>query len=238
MNLLSEFLEKHEFESYEDFTSNFKLKIPENFDYARDVVDRYAEMAPDQLAIDWCDDEGRERKFTFADVSSLSKKAASLFLSLGINPGDRVLTLLRRRWEYWICAVALHRIGAVVVPASVQLTSKDIIYRVNSASAAMIIALNDEHVKQELSPCLRLCPQLSCIAMVGDSEVPSEYIDFTGTLESYPEYNEPSTLTNDDEMVIYFTSGTSGYPKMPSPAGWRSPPLPADRRSRFGQGRR
>lgn len=214
MNLLSEFLEKYEFESYEDFTQNFKLKIPENFDYARDVVDRYAEAAPEQTAIVWCDDEGGERILSFAEVSSLSKKAASYFVSLGIRAGDRVLTLLRRRWEYWICAVALHRIGAVVVPASVQLTTKDIVYRVNSASATMIIALNDDHVKEQLAPCLRSCPQLSCILLAGGGEIPNGYLDFTDKFIEYPEYNKPSECTNSDEMVIYFTSGTSGYPKM------------------------
>jgi len=157
MEIINTYLPRTEFNSYEDFKQNFTINVPEDFDFARDVVDRWAKEEPGKRALLYCDDFGKEITFTFDDISELSKKAAAYFLSLGIKAGDRVLTLLRRRYEYWICAVALHRIGAVVVPASIQLTTKDIAYRVDAAKVKMILALDDEFVLTQVAPLKDMC---------------------------------------------------------------------------------
>ncbi len=213
MELLKNYMPQTEFESYEEFAEKFKIVVPENFDFARDIVDEWARLEPEKIALVYCDDTGFERTFTFTEISERSKKMASYFASLGIEPGDRVITLMRRRWEYWILAVALHRMGAVLVPASIQLTTKDIAYRVNSAEAKMIIAIDDDFVKTQLKPVPEQCETLKHIVLVGDEPIEG-YCDLNREYEKFDLYEEPVCRTNDDEMVIYFTSGTSGYPKM------------------------
>ena len=213
MELISKYLPRTEFGSYDDFMENFKLNVPEHFDFARDIVDEWARLEPEKLALLYCDDAGCEKRITFSEVSERSKRAASYFESMGIKKGDRVLTLLRRRWEYWIIAVALHRLGAVVIPASIQLTTKDIVYRINTSDTKYVIAVEDDFVLMQVDGIKDSCPTLEKIFEVGDS-VRHPYIDFCAEYMNYPEMKGYSGRSNDDEMVIYFTSGTSGYPKM------------------------
>ncbi len=213
MELIKNYLERTEFESYEDFKKNFKLTVPADFDFARDIVDKWAEIEPDKRALVYCNDSDLHRNFTFSEISHYSKKAAAYFKSLGIKKGQRVLTLLRRRWEYWIIAVALHRIGAILVPASIQLTTKDIAYRVNEAKVKMVIAINDDFVISQVSDLKVKCEGLNHIITVGDSKVEG-FEWFNEKFESFEEEQRYSGLKNSDEMIIYFTSGTSGYPKM------------------------
>ncbi len=213
MEIINDYLPRTEFENYADFKENFKIDVPRNFDFARDVVDKWARYEPDKRALLYCNDDGECREFSFSEISELSKRAASYFKCMGINPGDRVLTFLRRRWEYWIVAVALHRIGAVVVPASIQMNEKDISYRVNAASAKAIVAIDDPYVLTQIEHLREKCESLREIVLVGQGPIPSGYRDFS-VFESFPSYENYSGLSNDDEMVIYFTSGTSGYPKM------------------------
>lgn len=214
MEIINDFLPRTEFESYSDFKKNFKLNVPRNFDFARDVVDKWAEYEPEKLALLYCTDDGEEKRITFAEVSEKSKRVASYLRSLGIGMGDKVLTLMRRRWEYWIIAVAIHRIGAVVVPASIQLMEKDIAYRVKAASVKAIIGIKDDYVISQVENLKNICPTLKEIILVGDNGVPEGYRDFTAEYAGFEPYQKYSRLTNDDEMIIYFTSGTSGYPKM------------------------
>lgn len=213
MELIKNYLPRTEFASYEDFKENFTIHVPDDFDFARDIVDMWAEHEPDKTALVYCNDDGFARKFSFAELSQLSKRAAAYFISLGIKPGDRILTLLRRRYEYWICAVAMARIGAVVVPASIQLTEKDIIYRVDSAKAKLVIALNDPFVLEQVKNLREKCPSLLDVLVVGD-QPQEQYRDFNQEYIEYDEWNHYSGCANSDEMIIYFTSGTSGYPKM------------------------
>lgn len=213
MELLNNYMPQTLFSSYEEFAEKFKITVPENFDFARDIVDKWAELEPEKKALVYCDDLGTERILTFAEISEKSKRAAQYFASLGINAGDRVITLLRRRWEYWIIAVALHRMGAVLVPASIQLTTKDISYRIDSAEAKMLIAIDDEFVRKQIEPLRGKCEALQHIVIVGDNPI-NDYHDFNGEYAKFDLYDKPINRTNNDEMVIYFTSGTSGYPKM------------------------
>lgn len=213
MELVKNYLPRTEFESYEDFQSNFKIQVPDGFDFSKDIVDKWAKDEPDKTALVYCNDDGFEKIFSFSELSRLSKQAATYLLSLGIKPGDRVLTLLRRRYEYWICAVAMARIGAVAVPASIQLTEKDIVYRVNNADVKLVIALNDPFVLKQVKNLKKKCPSLLDILVVGD-QPQAQYRDFNQEYLKCAEWNNYSGLTNDDEMIIFFTSGTSGYPKM------------------------
>lgn len=213
MELINNYLKKTDFTSYEDFCEGFELTVPKGFDFARDIIDEWAKAEPDKLALVYVDDTGDDKYFTFSDISLLSKKAASYFLSKGIGKGDRVLTLLRRRYEYWICAVALHRIGAIVVPASIQLTTKDIAYRVNEAKVKAILAVNDDFVLEQIEGIGNICPSMEFISLIGGSNIP-EYDDFSCEYLEYEPCETYSELTNDDAMLMYFTSGTSGYPKM------------------------
>ncbi len=215
MELITNYLKQTQFTSYEDFCENFKLEVPDDFDFSRDIVDEWADKEPEKLALIYVDDNGKEKDFTFSDISALSKKAATWFIHMGISKGDRVLTLLRRSYEYWICAVALHRIGAIVVPASIQLTTKDIVYRVNEANVKAILAINDSFVLEQISDIKDRCCELEFIALtdINNEEIQDgykkldEYMDF----EPFEGY---SGLSNDDAFLMYFTSGTSGYPKM------------------------
>ncbi|MBQ4337914.1 MAG: AMP-binding protein [Clostridia bacterium] len=214
MEILNDYLPRSEFESYSDFKKNFKITVPRNFDFARDVVDRWANFEPDKRAVLYCTDDGFSKTLTFTDISEMSRRAATYFMNIGIKKGDRVVTLLRRRWEYWICAVALHRIGAVVVPASIQLNTKDIAYRIKAAEAKMLLAIDDSYVLSQIEPLKGMCRSLKEIVIVSDGNAPEQYRDFHAEYAECDFFNGYSGLGNDDEMVIYFTSGTSGYPKM------------------------
>ncbi len=213
MELLNNYLPRIDFDDYDDFKQNFSINVPEQFDFARDIVDGWAKLEPGKRALLYTNDSGCTREFTFREISELSKRAASYFISLGIKKGDRVFTLLRRRWEYWICAVALHRIGAVVVPGSVQLTEKDILYRINAAQAKLLLAVNDSFVTEQIKDLLQKCDSLRHILIAGDSAADG-FKYFNSEFIKHEPYSERPEAANSDEMVIYFTSGTSGMPKM------------------------
>ena len=213
MELLNNYMPQTEFSSYEEFSEKFKLNVPEKFDFARDIVDEWAKQEPEKIALIYMDDDGNEKTLTFSEISERSKRMASYFKSLGLNAGDRVITLMRRRWEYWVLAVAIHRMGAVLVPASIQLTTKDISYRIDSAEAKMLIAIDDEFVRKQIEPLMEKCETLQNILLVGDGEI-TDYKDLNAEYEKFDLYEEPVNRENKHEMVIYFTSGTSGYPKM------------------------
>ncbi|MBE6903231.1 MAG: acetyl-CoA synthetase [Ruminococcaceae bacterium] len=203
------------FESYEDFKKNFKINIPENFNFARDVIDDYAQNAPDQKALVWCNDEGQEKIFTFSDISRLSKKAANALRSLGIKKGDRVLLMVKRRYQYWYINPAICRLGAVIIPATHQLTEKDIKYRIQKANVSLIIVANDPYLTNALND---LKPQMPDVKMATISGKCDGFIDFDELVEKASEdFVEPTgdeMPKNNDLMLLYFTSGTTGMPKM------------------------
>lgn len=214
--LLNRFLEKIKFDSYEDFKKNYKLKIPDNFNFGFDVVDEWAKYDPQKRALVWCNDHGDEHIFTFNDIKRLSNKAANLFLSLGLRKGDRVMLFLGRRWQYWVCAVALHKIGAILVPASTQLTAKDIAYRNNAAGIKAIVAMSDDYVTGQIEQAIPGSPTVEHRILVGEPK--SGWLDFDREIEKYSEvFDRPadeSATKNHEIFLTYFTSGTTGMPKM------------------------
>jgi len=214
--MLDKFLSKLDFNSYEDFYENFKINIPDNFNYAYDVVDVIASETPDKTAMVWCDDKGDEAGFSFAQMKYYSDKAANFFRNNGIKKGDPVMLVLKRRYEFWFCLLGLHKIGAICIPATHLLTTKDIVYRCNAADIKMIVSVADDEVIKHVEASMPDSPTLKTKALVGGKR--DGWIDFKSELEkSSAEFERPSgaeATKNADIMLLYFTSGTTGMPKM------------------------
>ena len=210
--MLDRFINREAFSSYEEFKKEFRINIPENFNFAFDVVDEWAKREPSKKALLYLDDHGFEKEFTFTEVSLLSRKEASFLVSLGIKKGDRVMTFLRRRWEYWITAVALHRIGAVLIPSSVQMTKKDIAYRANTAGVKAIIAAADDYAISQIEAAMPICETVENFILAGAKR--ERWLDLDESILSSEPYDKERVTVNDDPLIIYFTSGTTGMPKM------------------------
>ena len=213
--ILSKYCPRIEFDSYEDFYDNFKIDVPENFNFAYDVVDEWARIEPDKKALVWINDAGEEREFTFTDISLLSNRAANAFKKLGIRKGDVVMMMLRRRWEYWVCAMALCKIGASIIPATIQLTSKDIAYRANSAAVKMLICVDDDYVVEQVEGALPNSPSIKEKVLVAGKR--DGWLSFDELIKDESDQWERPTGEDatqiDDIMLIYFTSGTTGNAK-------------------------
>lgn len=217
MALYNHFLvEDREFTSYEDLKKNCKLKAPENFNFAYDIVDRYAAETPDKRALVWCDDNGEEHIYTFAQMSADSKRTAYFLTTQGIKKGDAVMLILRRRYEFWWFMLALHRIGAIAVPATDQLLEKDIEYRTNAAEIKMIVSFDSPALLAEIEKAMRNSKTVEKLVTVGLER--EGWVHFHSEVQKYaPEFPRPQgdlATHNEDPMLMYFTSGTSGYPKM------------------------
>ncbi len=215
--MLERFLERTEFSSYEDFKENYALRIPENFNFGYDVIDEWAKTHPEKPALVWTDDAGREKRFTFGEVKKWSDKAASMFQSLGIGKGETVMLMLKQRPEVWFCMIGLHKLGAIVIPATYQLTAKDIVYRCNAASIAMICAAEDEYVVSQVDAARADCPTLRHTSILGD-HIPDGWRSMRKDMDNASaDWQRPTgknATTNRDGMLIYFSSGTTGMPKM------------------------
>ncbi len=217
MNFYSDYVENGTvYTDYEDLKKNFKIKVPENFNFAYDIVDRYASLAPEKRAMVWCDDLGEEKIFNFKEISEKSKQTANYLVKHGIKKGDTVMLILRRRYEFWYFILALHRIGAIAVPATNQLLTKDIEYRTNAAQIKMIVSYDDEPVQNRIDEAMPASPSVKELVTVGKAR--KGWQCFYDELESLSkEFERPSgenATHNDDIMLLYFTSGTSGNPKM------------------------
>lgn len=212
--ILDQFLEQTVFTSTQDFKDNYKVKIPENFNFGYDVVDKWAEIAPDKKAICWANDEGAHIDFTFKDIKEHSDKTASFFQSIGIEKGDMVMLILKRRYEFWLSMIALHKIGAIAIPATHLLTPKDIIYRNNAADIKAVICVKDDLVMEHIDIALPESPSLKIRVVCGETDREG-WIDFhEGAQNAAPFVRPEHVNTNDDLSLLYFTSGTTGEPKM------------------------
>ena len=212
--MLERFVEKTCFTSQEDFVNNLKIKAPENFNFGYDVVDAWAKEQPNKRAICWTNDKGEHIDFSYADLKEKTDKTAAYFQSLGIGKGDMVMLILKRRYEFWYSIIALHKLGAVVIPATHLLTEKDIIYRCEAADIKAIVAVGETVVLDHIKNALPKCPSVKNVISVGP-EIYEGFDDFTKGIENAGEFVRPENVnTNDDISIIYFTSGTSGNPKM------------------------
>lgn len=212
--MLEKFLERTTFESLEDFQKNFKIKVPENFNFGYDIVDAWAETNPQKRALCWTNDKGEYRSFTFADIKRHSDRTASFFMRLGITKGDRVMLMLKRRTEFWFCIVALHKIGAIAIPATHLLTPKDLIYRNNAAEIKMIVSADDPDMIAHIDASLPESPSVKEVVAVG-SYKSRRWINYAEGVAKAPEFVRPANVnTNEDISLLYFTSGSTGQPKM------------------------
>jgi acetyl-CoA synthetase len=214
--ILSKYVNRTEFNSYEDFKADFKINIPENFNFAYDVVDETAIESPEKIAMVWCDDCGNESTFTFGQMKYYSDKAANFFRSAGIRKGDPVMLILKRHYEFWFCTVALNKIGAITIPATHLLSTKDIIYRNNAADIKMIVTIADPLVIRHIEESESESPTLKQKVVVGMDR--NGWLNFTAGMEKSSEIfirpAEDEATLNSDIMLLYFTSGTTGMPKM------------------------
>lgn len=189
----------------------FELNYPENFNYGYDVIDSIAKATPDKRALVWCNTEGDERFFTFGDIMELSNKAANVFLESGIKKGDRILVLLKRHYEYWIVAIALHKIGAVLIPSTHMLTVSDMVYRFKGADVKAVVTTADGDVHERV------------LEAVKESGLSIQLWSVQKDIEGFRNLNKDmeaasAALMRQDThalepMLMYFTSGTTGYPK-------------------------
>ncbi|MFW5868022.1 MAG: AMP-binding protein, partial [Armatimonadota bacterium] len=213
--MLERFLEQTSFSSYEDFRENFRVKVPERFNYAWDVVDEIAAAEPDRRALVWCNEHGDRAEFSFGDLKTQSDRVAALFAELGIGRGDAVMLILRRRYEYWFCLLALHKLGATAIPATHLLTAKDIGYRNNAADVKVIVAVNEDRVTEAVDAAAPASRTLAHRVIVGGTR--EGWISFEDEMSVERDFSRPTgdaAPTNDDTMLLYFTSGTTGMPKM------------------------
>ena len=214
MDLLNRFLEKSDFSSYEDFMQNYHVIVPEHFNFGYDVIDAYAEIAPQKEAILWTNDRGDVKHINYAEYKRLSDQAASYLLTLGIERGDCVMLILKRRIEWWITMVALHKIGAVAIPATHLLTDKDIIYPCHEADIKAIVAVGDDQILRNIYAARAFCPTLKHCISIGP-EVPQGWDNYWQGLMMAPDFVSRKGLNDThDNFLMYFTSGTSGEPKM------------------------
>lgn len=212
--MLERFIKQTEYSSTEDFADNFKVNIPENFNFGYDVVDEWAKTNPDKKALCWVNDKGEHYNFTFSQIKEQSDRAASYFLSLGIGNGDKVMLILKRRFEFWFAIIGLHKIGAIAIPATHLLTKKDIIYRNNAATIKAIVSTDDEIVIKHIEDAMSESPSVEHLIVCGEN-VPSGWDNFHKGIGQTKPFNRPKQVnSNNDISLLYFTSGTTGDPKM------------------------
>ena len=212
--MIEHFLKQTAFNNNEDYRKHLEFIIPENFNFAYDVMDRWAQEDPDRLALLWVNEQDECKKFTFKDIKTQTDQAASYFLKLGIRKGDMVMLILKRHYEFWLSILALHKIGAIAIPATHMLTKKDIVYRNNKAKIKAIICVGDDYVLTQVRNSLPESPSLKILVSVGPI-IPQEFHNWHEEWETARTFQRPQDVnTNDDIMLTYFTSGTSGEPKM------------------------
>ena len=212
--MLERFVKQTKYTSQEDFRKNFKIEVPVNFNFGYDVVDAWAAEQPDKKAILWTNDQGMEHQYTFAELKEKTDATASYFQSLGIGHGDMVMLVLKRRVEFWFSIIALHKLGAVAIPATHLLTKKDIVYRCNAADIKMIVCAGENVITDHIIEAMPACPTLKHVVSIGPG-MPEGFKDFQeGIAHAAPFEKSAQPNTNDDIMLMYFTSGTTGEPKM------------------------
>lgn len=187
------------------------LNYPDNFNFGYDVVDEYAAVSPDKRAMVWCNVENEEHIFTFLDVKRYSNKMANVFREYGIGRGDRVMLVLKRHYEYWFAAVALHKLGAVMIPATHMLTVDDFVYRINASGVKAIVCTAQDDVPSTIKQALgksEKTPRLWCVQKDVEG-----FFNLTSQMETASDVFDRVETSAADPMMLYFTSGTTGYPK-------------------------
>lgn len=212
--MLEKFISQTKFSSTQDFKENYRLQIPDNFNFAYDVVDEWAKTNPEKRALCWSNDKDEHIDFTFKEIKEQSDRAASFFQSIGIGKGDMVMLILKRRYEFWFAIIGLHKIGAVAIPATHLLTQKDIVYRNNAANIKAIVSVDDDIVINHIKEAVSESPDVSHYIVCGEN-TPDGWLNFNKELKEAKSFVKPDHVNdNHDIMLLYFTSGTTAQPKM------------------------
>ncbi len=211
--MISRFLKTVEFSDYDDFLHNYSVNIPDDFNFGYDVVDAYAAEQPEKVAITWVNDRGQSQRVSYRRLKNVSDRCASFLMEIGVKKGDRVMLILKRRLEWWYTMVALHKIGAVAIPATHMLTEKDIIYRCYMAGISCIVACGDNDILTHVQLARRQAPSLRQLVSIGPS-VPNGWYDYWRGLDEAEPFVAPDRGSVTDNFLLYFTSGTTGEPKM------------------------
>ena len=188
---------------------SIETSFDDNFNFAYDVIDKFAEECPDKLAMVHRSMDGRDTRFTFGDLKRLTNKAANALKSLGIKRGDPVMLLLKRRYEFWISILAIHKLGAIAIPTSHMVSSEDIKERINISGAKAVICVNSEQICDKVERAVSGHDVIQIV--VGDNY--KDTISFAGIMEEASEELDRISTDVNDNMLYYFTSGTSGAPK-------------------------
>ena len=219
MPIYEQFIGRHRdnYATLEDLQKNYKVTYPDTFNFAYDVLDVIAERTPDKLAMLWVSNDGLDRRFTFGEMAKLSNKAANFFSGQGINKGDLVMLVLKRGYEFWYCMMGLHKIGAIAVQATHLLMAKDYVYRMNAGKIKMLVMTGDSDCTEHVDEAFDQYETLKIRAVTRGKKV-SGWIDFDTSLAAQsdvwarPEGEADTKVT--DPMIMSFSSGTTGYPKM------------------------
>ncbi len=202
--------------SYEEFIQQFRMDIPENYNFAFDLVDKTAQDDPTRPAMVHVGPEGERREFDFAFFRSASSRLANALAGQGIGKGDRIMLILYRRVEYWVAMLALHKIGAIPIPSPSLLTVHDIEYRVNFAK--MKAAIVEDSITDRIEEARATCPTLTTFVQVGDKPLPGGWLNYAAICQAasddLPRPSKREAPGGRDPMVIFFSSGTTGNPKM------------------------
>ena len=217
MSMLKQFVNRTEFSSYEDFRDHLVIRVPENFNFAYDVVDATAAAEPARRAMVWCNDAGEGRDVTFAELKAGSDRAAQLFRKHGVRKGDTVLLILKGRLEFWHALLGLHKLGAIGVPATHMLTEHDLAYRFERASIRMVVTVPDEALEEAIDRAAAKTAGAP-VAKVKLAGARAGWLDFAAEMQAVDgRWTRPTgaeATQNGDTMLIYFSSGTTGQPKM------------------------
>ena len=218
--MIERFLTQTKFTSEDDYAKHLHFIVPENFNFAYDVMDAWAEEKPDKVALLWTSERGEEVSTTYREFKEQTDKTAAYFMQLGIKHGDKVMLILKRHYQWWLSMMALCKVGAIAIPATHMLTVHDIVYRNQSASVKYIICANDEYITEQITKAMPDSPTVKALVAVNalselDKPIPEGFHDWRKEWAEAPAFVRPDNVnTNEDTMLMYFTSGTSGEPKM------------------------
>lgn len=218
--MIERFLTQTKFTSEDDYAKHLHYIVPENFNFAYDVMDAWAEEKPDKVALLWTSERGEEVSTTFREFKEQTDRTAAYFMQLGIKHGDKVMLILKRHYQWWLSMMALCKVGAIAIPATHMLTVHDIVYRNQSASVKYIICANDEYITEQIAKAMPDSPTVKALVAVNalselDKPIPEGFHDWRKEWAEAPAFVRPDNVnTNEDTMLMYFTSGTSGEPKM------------------------
>lgn len=217
MSLLDKYLNRIEFDSYEDFSENLKINVPQNFNFAYDVVDEIAATTPEKMALVWCDDHGHDKKITFGEMKLYADKTANLLQGLGIRKGDPVMLIMKGHYEFWFFILALHKLGAITIPATHMLTTKDLVYRVERADIKMVICADDDGLLASTEEAQSKTADIFKLKMKLGKERAGWHNYYPMMESASSTFIRPTgdqATRNEDILLLYFTSGTTGFPKM------------------------